>query len=208
MLLRAQVILHTTDALAANYVTNSWAMETVSPASTPDLAEYTAAIKDFYDDLAGVIGVPLAQNGHEVKYYDLEITTPPNYPYGLGAFNLASSPSGSGLPSEVAMCLSFQGIKASGFPQSRRRGRVYIGPLSTTINSTGRPSSGARSQLASAAVTFCSNLKAAANPAVLGVWSHVDSALIIVDNGWVDDSFDTQRRRGVQPTSRTTWVAP
>lgn len=208
MILRAQVILHTSDNLAANYVTNSWAFETVSAASPGDLDEYTDAFKDFYDDLGGILGTPIQQNGHEVKYYDLEQDTPPNYPYGIDTFNLASAPSGASLPSEVAICLSFQGTKASGYPQARRRGRVYLGPLLNSINSSSRPSSGARSQIADAAVTLCTNLKGAGNPGYFGVWSHVDGALIIVDNGWIDDSFDTQRRRGVQPTTRQTWVAP
>lgn len=208
MEVRAQVILHTSDNLAANYATNSWCFETVSAPGTGDWADYTTAFKDFYDDLAGILGVPIAQNGHEVKYYDLGNSTPPNYPIEIDTFNLTSAPSGASLPTEVAICLSFQGTKQSGFPQNRRRGRVYIGPLAQSINSTGRPSSGAQSQMASAAETLCANLKAAGVPGELSVWSHVDGAAVPVDNGWVDDAFDTQRRRGLQSTSRTTWVAP
>lgn len=207
--LRAQVILHTTDSLAANYVTNSWAMTT--GAGTPDdgdLQDYTVCFKDFYDDLNGILALPLAQNNHQVKWYDLNNPVPPSYPLYEGTFNLAAAPSGAGLPSEVAVCLSMQGLKASGSPQNRRRGRVYIGPITSSINSTGRPSSAARGQLASSAQTLISNLKAAGVPAQLGIWSQVESHLVVVDNGWIDDTFDTQRRRGLQPTGRTTWDAP
>lgn len=208
MIVRAQVILHTVDALSANYLTNSWCFRTSDDPGSADFLDYTNCFKDFYDDLAGILGAPLAQNGHEVKYYDLEQAVPPNYPLAINNWNLASNPSTTGLPSEVAICLSFQGVKTPGFPQNRRRGRVYLGPIATSINTAARPSSGARSQICDAAATLCSNLKAADAPGLLSVWSHVDNDAVEVNDGWVDDTFDTQRRRGVQSTSRTTWVAP
>jgi len=37
------------------------------------------------------------------------------------------------------------------------------------------------------------------------VYSTVDNAMYPVDNGWVDNSWDTQRRRGVKPTARYTF---
>ena len=208
MITRCQVILHTSDNISANYVTNNWCIDTVSVPSGADYTEYTTAFKDFYDDLAGLLAVPIAQNGHEIKYYDLEFSPPPNYPLEIDTFNLASAPVSTPLPSEVAVCLSFQGQKVPGFPQRRRRGRVYIGILAAAANSVGRPSTTLRTTLATAAATLCSNLKAAGNPALLSVWSQVDAAAVEVTDGWIDDSFDTQRRRGVQNSTRTTWVAP
>lgn len=205
--LRAQVILHTVNNLAADYVTNSWAVSPAGTVADADIQEYTDAFKDFYDDLSGILGEPIAQNGHQIKWYDLMTPVPPNYPLTTDTFNLASAPTGNPLPSEVAICLSFQGARVSGFPQRRRRGRIYIGPLNQNINSAGRPSSGAISTIASAAATLTSNLKACSVPGTLGVWSHVDSLLVPVEDGWVDNSFDTQRRRGIVSTSRNTWVA-
>jgi hypothetical protein len=206
--LRAQVVLHTKDALAANYVTNSWCILTAGVTSTSDIEEYTTPFKDFYDDLAGILGITIAQNGHEVKYYDLPGPGEPNYPVVIDTFNLTSDPSTASLPTEVACCLSFQGLKIPGEPQNRRRGRVYIGPLTNTVNSAGRPSTTLQTTLATAAVTLYSGLKACSVPGSLAIWSQVDQAAILVDNGWVDDAFDIQRRRGVERTSRTTWVAP
>jgi len=208
MFVRAQVVLHTVDNLSANYVTNSWCFETPTAPGASDFDDYRTAFKDFYDDLAGLIGPTIAQNGHEVKFYDLENTTPPNYPLAERVWNLASAPGGSSLPTEVAVCLSFQGQRVPGFPQARRRGRVYIGPFTTTANSSGRPSTTVMSTLASAAVTLCTNLKGAGLPGLLSVWSHVDGTGVEVTNGWIDDAFDTQRRRGIQRTTRNTWVAP
>lgn len=204
---RAQVILHTTDSVAANYMTNSWAIITTDAPSPAELTEFTVAFKDFYDDLAGLLGLPLAQSGHEIKFYDLDQLTPPNYPLGVTTWALASAPSGASLPSEVALCLSFQAEKVPGFPQNRRRGRVYIGPVTQSVNTGGRPTSGAMSQLAGAANVLTANLKAASNVSQLAVWSHVNTDAVPVTDGWVDNSWDTQRRRGVPSTSRTLWVA-
>ena len=201
------MILKTKDNLAANFVTNSWCVVSAGATSSSDLAEYTTAFKDFYDDMAGLIGNSIAQNGHEIKWYDLPGPGAPNYPIEIDVWNLAANPTTASLPHEVAVGLSFQGLKIPGQPQSRRRGRIYFGPLTNTANDDGRPSSATRSTLATAAATLTSNLKAASVPGTLSVWSQVDAAAVTVVDGWVDNSFDTQRRRGVQPTTRQTWVA-
>jgi hypothetical protein len=206
--IRAQVILHTVDAVAENFVTNSWCIETTDVPGPSEFLNLTTCFKDFYDDLNGILAVPIAQNAHEIKYYDLEWVTPPNYPLAVNTFNLTTAPSAATLPSEVAICLSFQGEKVPGFPQARRRGRVYIGPVSQTLNSAGRPTSPLLSQLASSVQTLCSNLKAAPEPAVLSVWSPTDGSGVNIADGWIDNAWDTQRRRGLTRTSRTTWDAP
>lgn len=208
MKIRAQVILHTTDNLSANYVTNSWAFETSGAIGSSDWAAYDSAFTAFYNSLSGFLSLPIAQTGHEIKYYDLEQLVPPNYPLKISTWALSSAPSAAGLPSEVALCLSFQGQKVPGSPQNRRRGRVYIGPISQSANTTGRPSTTVRSALTSGAVALCTALKAASVPALLSVWSHVDSDTVEVEDGWVDDAWDTQRRRGLQRTTRDLWVAP
>lgn len=206
--IRAQVILHTTDNLAANYITNSWAIRTTDIPGDSDFLTFTTCFKEFYDDISGILGGPIAQNGHEVKYYDLDFTTPPNYPLAENTFNLVAAVNSDGLPSEVALCLSFQGERVPGFPQARRRGRIYLGSLRSNVNSTGRPTSTARTTVANAAATLSSNLKALSNISQLGVWSRADGDFVAAVDGWIDDTFDTQRRRGVQRTSRTTWVVP
>jgi hypothetical protein len=188
-------------------VTNSWCITPAGATNASDITEYAVAFKDFYDDLAGLIGITIAQNGHEVKWYDLPGPGAPNYPFQIDTFNLASDPSSASLPTEVAVCLSFQGLKIPGEPQNRRRGRVFIGPLTNIANSAGRPSSTVLSTLATAATVLTTSLKGATVPGSLSVWSQVDGAAVIVEDGWIDDAFDTQRRRGVDRTSRTLWTA-
>nr|CRY97422.1 hypothetical protein [uncultured prokaryote] len=208
MILRVQTILHTGDGIAANYYTNSWCITTVSGPDVTALDQYVTAFGDFFDDLAGIISLPVIQTGHGIKFYNLETPTPPNYPFYESTFDLTTAPSGAALPSEVAICLSFQGERMSGNPQARRRGRVYLGPITTSTLSYGRPTSTDRTTIAGAAGTLCANLKAASSPAVFSVWSGTDGAAVAIADGWVDDVYDTQRRRGLQTTAKTLWTAP
>jgi hypothetical protein len=135
---RAQVIIHTKDNLAENYVTNTFAF--IAASLIGDFTDQLDAIKSFYDQVASYFPIAIAQNGHEIKWYELPGPGAPNYPVAMSTFNLPSDPSGAGLPSEVALCLSFHGQKTPGFPQARRRGRVYLGPIVQSANSSGRPS--------------------------------------------------------------------
>lgn len=123
--------------------------------------------------------------------------------------DFAFSPTGSApLPAEVALVMSFQAARASGQNQARRRNRVYLGPLGGSApSSDGRPAPGFVTQVARAG----SDLAAAASSSVNWnwvVWSPTEQQDYQVDNGWVDNSWDTQRRRGLAPTSRTTFESP
>lgn len=202
---RAQVILKTVDAIPANWITNSWAVE-VNPDGPLEETELTTALKDFYDDLIGFLSPVIAQNGHLIKYTFLP-GTPPNYPFEEQTFNLASAPGGTALPRECAIVLSFQGARSAGFPQARRRGRIFTGPYNTTANTTGRPAAGIITALSTAGATFKSNVEAITGGAhSWTIWSVANQEGVHVDNGWVDNAWDTQRRRGDEVTSRTTFT--
>lgn len=107
---------------------------------------------------------------------------------------------------EVALCLSFQGARESGESQARRRGRVYIGPLGQAHISSTDPGvySGLISNLASAG-QFLLDASELSTEWTWCVYSVRDNALVPVTNGWVDNAWDIQRRRGTAPTSRTTF---
>ena len=118
-------------------------------------------------------------------------------------------PGSSGLPEEVAVCLSYAASPTSGASAARRRGRLYLGPLSQTAYFSG--SSSAFSAISSTMRTVVAN--AAVGLAGSGevhrwcVYSPTDGIARNIVSGWVDNSFDTQRRRGRLATARTTWVA-
>lgn len=200
---RYQVILKTTDNLPANFVTNTLYFDTtVNDANLEDIRD---AIRDHYGNiLQAFCPTTVAQNGHEMKVYDV-LQSAPNYPIRQYTWNSPYPGSGDPLPSEVAMVASFQGPKQSGIPQARRRGRNYIGPLRTSLVSAGRPSSTAITNLAAAFEGFGDDI-AALTATDWVVWSGVSQTAVEVTDGWVDNAFDTQRRRGVQTTARTSWV--
>lgn len=205
--IRNQLILHTTDNVPENYITNSWAFKTADFPSDGEIDEYVASFRVFYNTISTYLGQPIAATGHEMKFYDLEQLVPPNYPIAVKTWDLSAAPSEPGLPSEVALCLSFQGEKVPGFPQARRRGRVYLGPIRRDANVAGRPSSGTRGPIAAAATELCADLQDCSNSATLCVWSPSNADAVPVTDGWIDNAWDTQRRRGLGRTERTTWSA-
>jgi hypothetical protein len=120
--------------------------------------------------------------------------------------NTMTSPRASGgvLPEEAAVCLSFGAAPPH---TARRRGRIYIGPLAAlacTTNAVGgsKPSDVLRTDFGIAAHQLD-------NQAAAG-WIIRSSAgtesYAAVDYGWVDDAFDTQRRRGPDASTRTMWT--
>lgn len=201
--IRAQVILHTADAVPENYISNSFCFDGMDTGG--DDAAIVTMLKDFYDDLTpATMSSVVTQNGHEVKLSQLPGLAP-NYPYFEGTFNLASAWSGSPMPSEVALALSFQGVRSAGAPQARRRGRVYIGPFGSNANTSGRPAAAVLTFMANAATTMQATAASIATSGGWAVWSVADQTAVPVDNGWIDNSWDTQRRRGLVYTSRTLW---
>lgn len=122
------------------------------------------------------------------------------------------------LPAEVAICLSFRGDIVSGENQARRRGRIFVGPLDAGgVSVTGgaaRPIAGLVTDLGDLAQALYDAGSLVGNPLEHVVFSPTDAvgaalpedAMTPVRRYWVDNAFDTQRRRGVAPTARTEIV--
>jgi len=197
-----RTILHTTNAITADFVQNQFAVET--DALAIDDAGVVAAVKTFYDTLIALYPATIAQNGYDVKIYVMP-GIEPNYPVFEGTFNLASAPSGAAGPSEIALCTSFQAVKTPGLPQSRRRGRMYIGPFDAAQIDEERPNSTIISALADATAALVDDINTLTDHA-FSVYSSVTQTSAPVLDGWVDNAWDVQRRRGVVPSTRTTWT--
>nr|CRY97699.1 hypothetical protein [uncultured prokaryote] len=204
-LLTAQIVLKTKDALPENFVTNTIHIDSHDLEITPGSA--TSAIADFYSAVRGGLGSSIATVGHEVKWYVTDQPRP-NYPFETIAFVL-SGPSGTTQqPAEVALCVSYQAQKENGVTQSSRRGRIYLGPLSTPVNEEGRPQTSFRQGVAEAFQQLIFDIKAISGPAGVDdfvIYSPTNGTFASFDNGWIDNAFDTQRRRGLAPSSRITW---
>jgi hypothetical protein len=106
------------------------------------------------------------------------------------------------MPHEVALCFSFEAAHQSGEAQARRRNRVYVGPFNYDVaDNAGRPTLELQTMIYDSGMA----LKSAADASVSWewvVWSGTNEEAYDVSHIWVDNSFDTQRRRGLAPTSR------
>ena len=201
----AQLILHTEDQSPENYVTNTFCTSGNVIDATESLALMNA-FKAFYISLTpAVLSPSIAKLGHECKLYSAG-GPKPNYPFYEGKWDLSAAPTGTMMPSEVAICLSFQGTRTAGLPQARRRGRVYIGPVQAGASNLGRPSSTVITALKNAAVSLATAIDAVPSAGVWSVWSPTDGTAVPITNGWVDNAWDTQRSRGIQRTARELYT--
>lgn len=153
---------------------------------------------------------------------DLTGATPFGSPLASLGFTLGPPTSSAQLPEEVAIALSFHGDltdvpvtepnptppPATIRPAQRRRGRLFFGPLSQGAGfATGghyRPSALLMDELGEAFGQTCRDIETS-TPWNVGVWSRADAEVWIIVGGWVDDAWDTQRRRGIEPTTRDFW---
>lgn len=213
-IVQAQVVLPMDSGIPGDAAINTFHFNVEEPLAVP-LQTISDAIEDFYmattvggagtlDRIAGFLSSHIGPTA-EVKFYNLA-DPQPRVPVFEDTFPL-TIPTGAPLPQEVAFVLSFQGTPQSGQSQARRRGRVYIGPLgfnAQAVAPEGRPPNALRT----AVVNAGSRLRAASVADALwtwGIWSRAGLTFTAVNNGWVDDAWDTQRRRGLDPTARTTF---
>lgn len=208
-LYRAQVVLATVDGIPENFVTNTMYFFATNLTEVSALAD---EITDFYQEIDGFLSSRVATTGHEIKWYDMTDPEPriPVQTDNLGTLTINQAQ--TQLPSEVAIVASFQGDKEAGSPQARRRGRIYLGPWSVLVLGTGADDGLIASSVTAAIRTACINLQAAAaaiEPLSWSVYSPTDggSVGVPITNGWVSNEFDTQRRRGIEATSRNAWTA-
>lgn len=196
---RFDVIFQSETLLPKDHVVNTWHFDEVGgpPENFDNVRDMLA---DFYGELESFFAGQLYQPNVLVRAYDMT-DTQPRAPVYESLFTLNAMSSSDPLPPEVSLCFSFQATKVSGLPQARRRNRKYLPTFIQSVNSGGRPNSGTVTAVAIAG----SELLQAANAAVSWHWvinSPTSDENPRVDNGWVDNSWDTQRRRGLDPSNR------
>lgn len=204
--IRAQVILQGVSGMAEDRYVTTWAFAVSPPGTVNETAldDAAEALREFWEDSVGVGDTVKSWLGSQVgsitmNLYDLGQTPPREpHPYDVISFTPTSSAS---FPSEVASCLSFYSDR--NLP--RQRGRVYIGPLKTTVadqpDGIVRPKELFRTDLAAAAA----RLAGLTSSVRWGVLSQADGVILEVTDGWIDDAFDIHRSRGEDATLRTTW---
>ncbi len=196
-----QMAINASNGNPADVVTNNWSCQATS---VTDAEDFKTAVVAFYNSIVTFYPSLINQNGHGWKLYDRS-DPQPRYPVAEGTWNFSTGISGNPAPAEVCVCLSFQGDRVSGVPQARHRGRCYIGPIDASlVDSSGQFSSANRTTLANAGAALLAASNSAANWE-WAVWSTVNQDIVPVTSGWVDNEFDTQRRRGRVSTARTTF---
>lgn len=205
-------------------------------ASSGDLQDAAEAVEAFYNDVATGATTSIAEklstslsrtaDACAVNVYvqaDLTGVTPTGSPTVIHPFTLGAADNTEPLPEEVATVISYHGDLSVPVqqvnpspppafirPQSRRRGRLYIGPLAQSTGSdTGarfRPLATWMEDLGLALLDLHTAFGALAGDGYFGVWSKADAEVYELEGGWVDDAWDTQRRRGVAATTRTSFA--
>jgi hypothetical protein len=201
---RCQVAIPADTGIGRDAVVNNWGFFSIQGAAGV-LDDIDGPLKAFYDGWANYRASLADWKNSRLKLYDMSQPIP-RAPVADVLLPLSTSEAATNLPGEVALCLSFQAARVSGAPQARRRGRIYLGPFASVANvsSTGRPDSTMRTAILASAESFRSAMAGTATG-----W-HVISqpkptmpmTSSPVVGGWMDDAWDTQRRRGVAPLTR------
>lgn len=213
-------------ALPTDVVVNTFHFFWTS-ATPPTTAQYNALrdrIKAFYEFIfSGASGVQMAQYARPLlasfKIYDLEDPQPRTPVYqSANALTVGQDTAGNIVP-EAAICLSYKAAVVSGQNPARLRGRIYLGALGNTCMATGSATHGptvtplAITRITGAAVTLAAPQTPPGfnwcvySPTIRQQSGSYALAFNAITNGFVDNAFDTQRRRGDLPTTRTLWAA-
>lgn len=223
---KAEVILPSLTGILADAVVMDFVLSDDSATGNdPD-----AAIPALFNTAAPTSAHPLAYyindsrdrstDACKIRYYDITTHLDGSHtgpPFSETSWTLGASAGSNALPDEVAIVASFHAdlsgvpeFDGSTRPRARRRGRVYIGPLNQTpmaVDSTTHDvfvSGPTMTNINAQFAQFATALNTGTN-SFWGVWSKKDAAVRRVLGGWVDNSFDSQRRRMAKATARPQW---
>lgn len=208
---RAQVAIPMFSNLPEDVITNTWHFEDTTPGITlaTMASTITPMLKTFYDAVYGFNGMGNWLDPALARANWYRLSDPEPRPVESLAMPINAVAQASTMPTEVAIVLSFQGLQVAGIPQARRRGRVYLGGFAQ--GSFSQSAADRFPQIIAGQITAIANAADALRTAVVSsnrfwaILSRTSGQVVEVNNGWVDNSPDTQRRRSVDPTSRTLW---
>lgn len=201
------------NGLSKDRYVNTWYGTSVLQPAPSELADIAGELHLFYttgptspagDAIVSHMPSHAVNGGFQIKMFNMDDPKPRAAIYDEILPYTGGSP-GVAHPSEVAMCLSYETTPGGGIPQARKRGRVYLGPF---VNNTGtglpnRPDAEFRSSV----VRRAQKLAASWHLIDGFTWSiyspTLDQAFPVV-RAWMDDAWDTQRRRGDAPTSEVS----
>jgi hypothetical protein len=135
-----------------------------------------------------------------VKVYNAE-AAPPNFPIHTKVLNPGGNKILPNWPPQIAMCLSYKGG-----PLPHQRGRMYLAPwLTAAYNAAGVMNTRPSDAMRTFALDLATALAGLGGVDIdWGVWSPSKRLFTPTTQAWVDDSYDTQRRRNWKSTARST----
>jgi len=208
-LIKAQVSIPTDNNVPADAVTNTMWFVT-SDLTAPTQLQYEtiqAALGSAYSTMTPHLSARMNLGAATVKCYHWQ-GPQPILPAFTGPITFNGAPATTDGAPEVALVLSYHAsLNQSGIPNARRRGRIYLGPLAVTGAVT--PLDNLRSAALAMGSTLYTTLNTGAgiNGVKWAVYSAAQNGAPWVTGGWVDNAWDTQRRRGIKATTRSTFPA-
>lgn len=187
--IRVQVSNYTPDSLPADRAVNTLYFTGDLPSSDANWQTFLGAIITSFSS-AGV----LANSHFTATAYNMADSKPRPI---LATRNQVGGGDIAPGPHEVALCMSY--YSARNLPSSR--GRIYLGPLPGSVMGAQQPNSA----YVTAVLGIATAIHTAAGAAAL-VWSlHSvkENNYQAITNVWVDNAWDTQRRRGIAATTRS-----
>lgn len=210
-----QAILHADNGIPKDATVNTWHFDGGVVGATPEdaLNDAMDRLTNFYQTIDTWLASTLS-GVVTFKGYNLADASPRP---ALVVRDIAIVPNASThLPSEVALVLSFRAAYEAGVNRARRRGRIFVGPIGgdhTHIDAgMHRPEPDCVDAIVGAATALLAASDADAAWAVFSPTARNAGASLAdstndVVAGWVDNGWDTQRRRGAVATERTTFGA-
>ncbi len=211
-LLRSQVSLRPSSGVPEDAATNVRYFEVGALMTPAELLTIAGKITDAWEALFANVNQYMSELNMpnvDIRCYNLD-DPQPRYPFWTDAFAVAGTLTGMVQAPEVAAVTSFQADPISGQSQARRRGRNYLGPLrSGAIDpNNGRLTASFQGKISLGEQAFKAVIDGSVLPIKWVVVHDVDGAgetYSYVDNGWINNDPDVQRRRGRQSTFRETW---
>lgn len=198
---------------ADEWCINTW--HYASRDATPPLtaaSDFKDALDAFYQAVDANITQEFSGMVPTLKIYNL-IEPKPRVP--IAEYTLTALTTGSQrAPREISCVVSYRAEYVSGVSPRRRRGRIYLGPLTQQVFDTasGLFTSGTVSTISTAADAFVT----ASDSATTWAWvvyspttdisGTGEAGMYEVVAGWVDNNPDIQRRRGAAGGTRTHYA--
>lgn len=185
---------------------NSYSKNDLAPILVPHFETYYETIFTLSGSAANYMNWAAA----ELWVYDLDEPTP-RTPAVAAMTIVPTSPGATVVPTEVSCVISVHSLYDSGVSRASQRNRVFIGGLGNAAFDVSTSTAGPffDADFMNYCATAAGTLKAALDsPVDDGVWLIYSPKLdgtFPVFQGWIDNSPDTQRRRGVASSIRTLW---